>query len=78
MPKMLFYIIAEDQQIKHIAAQVQPPAMHKHRCQQGYIVLAWIRKEAGWDKCPLNNKSFTTPQLQIKNKEVKREDDISE
>jgi hypothetical protein len=30
VPKIVFHIVPKDPQVKHVAAEVQPPGMHEH------------------------------------------------
>src|SRR5215467_11567317 len=42
VPELILDIIAKDPQIKHVAEQMQPAAMHEHGCENRYRVCLRI------------------------------------
>ncbi|HEY8225774.1 MAG TPA: hypothetical protein VIG25_10880 [Pyrinomonadaceae bacterium] len=53
MPESVLYIVPEDPEVEHVAAQVQPAAVHEHGGEHGYEIAARVLRQAAWDDGPL-------------------------
>ena len=63
MPKPVFHVVAEDPQIKQVAAQVNPPGMHEHGREERHKISAGIGQKAAGDKGPLHDERIAAAQL---------------
>src|SRR2546421_12921411 len=49
MPHPVFHIVPKDEEVEHIAADVQPSCMQKHGCEESKVNRAWRMKwQIGW------------------------------
>src|SRR5450759_2043827 len=73
---MVFHIVAEDPQIKHVASEVNPSGVHEHGSEDGQEPRAGIGKEAAGDESPFHNKSITATQLYQEKQDVQSDQGI--
>src|SRR5450759_5280142 len=73
---MVFHIVAEYPQVKHVSSQMNPAVVHEHRSEDGQETGAGIGKEAAGDKSPFHNESVTATQLYQEKQNVQSDQGI--
>src|SRR5450830_50792 len=74
---MVFHIVTEDPQVKHVASEVNPSGVHEHGSEDGQETGAGIGKEAAGDKSPFHNESVTATQFYQEEQNVQSDQGIS-
>ncbi len=75
MPEAVFDIVAEDPQVQHVAAEVQPTAMHEHGAENGCDVGSRIFREASGHECPFLDEPVAVLQLEQEDEHVDDDED---
>ena len=70
MPEAVLDVVAEDPQVEHVAAEVQPAAVHEHGGENGRDVGSRIVREASGHERPLLDEPVAVLQLQEEDEHV--------
>ena len=72
-PELVLDVVAEDPQIEHVAAEMQPAAVHEHGGEDGGHVAGWVLAEPGRNERPLANEGIAAVQLDEEEENVERD-----
>ena len=66
MSETIFYVVAENSQVKHVSSNVEQTGVHEHGSEQCREISAGVGKEAVWNECPLCYESVAATELHNK------------
>ena len=75
VPEAVLDVVAEDPQVEHVAAEVQPAAVHEHGAENGRDVGSRIVREAPGHECPFLDEPVAVLQLEQEDEHVDDDED---